>query len=141
LLESLITQRHLRQHVTLFGAQTQHEVLARYHGSHVYVLPCVIAPDGNRDGLPVSIVEALGSGLPVVTTPVTGIPEVVRDGENGLLVPQGDVQALADALESLIRRPDLYDAMRARARASVVDMFDIQRTAETLCRQFTEGPS
>jgi colanic acid/amylovoran biosynthesis glycosyltransferase len=140
-LSALIDQRGLSGHVTLLGAQAQHEVIAHYHASHVYVLPCIVGPDGNRDGLPVSIVEALASGLPVVTTPMTGIPEVVRDGENGRLVPPGDAGALAEALEGLIRRRDYYEGLRARARESVTGLFDIRDTAARLCREFTGHPS
>lgn len=131
----------LAERVELLGPLTQSEVRQRYHEAHAVVLPCLIAADGNRDGLPVSIVEALASGVPVVTTPVTGIPEVVRDGHNGLLVPPGDAAALADALERLIRDPVLYERLRAGARPSVEGAFDLADSARALTRLFYGEPS
>ncbi|MDX1650519.1 MAG: glycosyltransferase, partial [Myxococcota bacterium] len=107
-LQAQIRLRGLEGVVELLGAHTQSEVLARYAEAHVFALPCVVGSDGNRDGLPVSLVEALACGLPVVTTPVTGIPEVVRHEHNGLVVPDRDPRALADALERVLREPGLH---------------------------------
>lgn len=135
-LEAQIRAGRLDEHVSLLGPHTQRETLARYHSAHLFVLPCLTAADGDHDGLPVSIVEALACGLPVVTTPVAGIPEVVRHGHNGLLVPEGNSGALADAVESLIRDETLYGRLRANARASVEQTFDIRRTSEQLERSF-----
>jgi glycosyltransferase involved in cell wall biosynthesis len=131
-LKALIDEHDLGSRVQLLGAKTHDEVLALYRESHAYVLPCQVAKDGNRDGLPVSIVEALACGLPVVSTPVTGIPEVVEHENNGLLVPERDPDALADALERLIVDEALYDRARQRARESVENRFDIQKTSKTM---------
>jgi glycosyltransferase involved in cell wall biosynthesis len=138
-LEELIARYDLREHVRLLGPLTQREVLRRYQSAHLYVLPCVVSADGNRDGLPVSIVEALACELPVVSTPVTGIPEVVAHRDNGLLVPPGDAEALASAIEELARDPALYQELRARARASVVSRFDLRETAAALHRLLEDG--
>ncbi len=131
-LNSLIRRHKLGKQVALLGPQSQLEVMARYHSAHLYVLPCIIGPDGNREGLPVSIVEALACGLPVVTTPLTGIPEVVRDRYNGLIVPPGDSEILADAIETLIRDRALYEQLRRNARPSVASRFDRRQTAAVL---------
>lgn len=131
-LESLIRRRKLGDRVRLLGPHTQGEVLERYRAAHLYVLPSIVGSDGNREGLPVSIVEALAAGLPVVSTRVTGIPEVVRHGENGLLVESGDARALAGAIESLMRDRALYDRLRANARASVLGRFDLRETSARL---------
>jgi colanic acid/amylovoran biosynthesis glycosyltransferase len=131
-LQRLIRDWDLSAHVRLLGALPQQEIVGHYHAAHVLVLPCIIGRDGNRDGLPVSIVEALACGLPVISTPVTGIPEVVRDGVNGLIVPSGDAAALSDAAERLARDPDLLARLRAGARPSVLDEFDQERTAARL---------
>ncbi len=138
-LEALIESWDLGDSVRLLGPHTQGEVAERYRSAHLCVLPSVVGRDGNREGLPVSIVEALACGLPVVTTPVAGIPEVVRDGENGLLVPTGDAAALADAIEQVIRDRGLYERLRANARPSVEDRFDLRRTAEALHRLLEGG--
>ncbi len=140
-LDELIKRWKLHDHVHLLGPLTQLEVLERYRSAHLYVLPCIVGSDGNRDGLPVSIVEALACGLPVVTTPVTGIPEVVRDQHNGLLVPVGAPQALGDAIELVIRDSRLYERLQGNARASVASTFDILQTAAALQRLFEEGSS
>lgn len=135
-LHELIGEWQLGDRVRLLGPRTQGEVLELYRAADLFVLPCIVDGEGNREGLPVSIVEALACALPVVSTPVAGIPEAVRDGDNGLLVPQGDALALADAIASLIADRDLYDRLRANARASVAESFDLARTATSLRRLF-----
>lgn len=139
-LESLIARRKLRDHVRLLGPHTHGEVLSRYREAHLCVLSAVVGRDGNQEGLPVSIVEALACGLPVVSTPIAGIPEAVLDGYNGLLVPPGDPAALAAALERVMQEPGLYDRLRSNARPSVVDNFDLPRTAAAL-HQILRGSS
>lgn len=131
-LEGLIERWKLPERVQILGSYTQRKILRRYQAAHLFVLPCIIASDGNREGLPVSIVEALACGLPVVTTPVTGIPEVVSHRRNGLLTPCNDAQALADAIQSLIEDATLYERLRANARTSVVSTFDVRQTGAAL---------
>jgi colanic acid/amylovoran biosynthesis glycosyltransferase len=132
LIERRIKDYGLEDRVRLAGPLTQLEVRERYGQAHVFVLACIVGSDGNRDGLPVSLVEALASGLPVVSTPVTAIPEVVRHEENGLLVPPGEPGPLADALARLASDRALYDRCRANARASVATTFDRRRTIARL---------
>lgn len=139
-LQGLIEEGALGDRVHLLGALAHQEVLERYHAAHLFVLPCRVGADGNRDGLPVSIVEALACGLPVVTTPLTGIPEAVRDGHNGRLVPEGDARAVADAIESMIRDRTLYARLQANARPSVASAFDRTRTAVALRNLLEEAP-
>jgi glycosyltransferase involved in cell wall biosynthesis len=140
-LAALIEQWQLREYVFLLGPCTQREVLARYHAAHLYVLPCLVNSDGNRDGLPVALVEALACGLPVITTPVAGIPEVVRHHYNGLLVPEGNATALANAIEAVINDHHLYSQLQANARASVVPTFDLGQTAQVLHKLFVADQS
>jgi glycosyltransferase involved in cell wall biosynthesis len=134
-----IQQANLQDRVRLLGGRTQKEVLKRYASTYLYVLPSIVGEDGNREGLPVSIVEALACGIPVVSTPVAGIPEVVRHGQNGLLVPERDSGALADAIERLITDRALYEQLRSQARPSVVPAFDTTETSKQLRRLLTEA--
>ncbi|MCI0602884.1 glycosyltransferase family 4 protein [bacterium] len=127
-LQALIEKSGLKEQVRLLGTHTQLEVVARYRAAHIFVLPCRVDSEGNRDGLPVAIVEALACGLPVVTTPTTGIPEVIKHGVNGLLIPDNDVIALVEAIESLIQNPSFYHQLRSNARESVLRNFDIRKT-------------
>ncbi|HUF51136.1 MAG TPA: glycosyltransferase [Longimicrobiales bacterium] len=140
-LERLIRQHDLRVHVHLIGPLTQQSIVQRYHGAHVLALPCIVGADGNREGLPVSIVEALACGVPVVSTPVTGIPEAVHHGVNGLLVPEGDAVGLADALERLMTDDALLQRLRQAARPSVVDEYRQERTSGRLLELFREALS
>jgi glycosyltransferase involved in cell wall biosynthesis len=131
-LKQLVAELGLGDRVELLPPHRQEEIVARFHEAHVVALPCVVGADGNRDGLPVSIVEALACGVPVVATPVTGIPEVVADGVNGLLVPERDDAALADALASLVVDRTRLAELRRAARSSVEVEFDARRTARRL---------
>jgi glycosyltransferase involved in cell wall biosynthesis len=138
-INKLIKSKKLQKKVLLLGAHSQHEVVERYKKAHAYVLPCICGSDGNRDGLPVSIVEALASGLPVITTPMTGNPEVVRHENNGILVPFHDPQALAEAMGRLIKEDSYYEQLRKNTRASVEKQFNIHRTVQDLADLFSES--
>jgi glycosyltransferase involved in cell wall biosynthesis len=136
-----IRRAGLASSVLLLGSRKHGDVLAHLRTAHLYVLPSIVGSDGNREGLPVSIVEALACSLPVVSTPVTGIPEVVRDGHNGLLVPERDPVALADALQRLIEDRELYERLRAQARPSVQATFDATGISEQLRGLFVGRPA
>ena len=92
----------LRNHVILTGAKPQPELRRRLSAANVFVLPSVIDPNGGMDNLPTVIMEAMATGLPVVSTNIGGIPEMVVENETGFLVPAGDSTALAAAVEKLI---------------------------------------
>lgn len=94
--------------------------------AHVYVLPTY------REGLPVSVLEAMAAGLPVVSTPVAGIPDAIEDGENGLLVPPGDALALAAAIGKLLGDGELRGTMGERNRAKARERFDVAVVAGQL---------
>ena len=98
---------------------------AQYRASDLLVLASEVAPDGDRDGLPNVVVEALSQGLPVVATRAAAIPELVRDGLHGRLVPPGDAGALAAAIESLARDPDARHRMGAAGIERVADGWDL----------------
>jgi len=96
----------LAERITWCGAQAQDAVIREYRAADLFVLPCRIAADGDRDGLPNVLMEAQTQKLACLATRLSAIPELIRDGRTGCLVPPGDSQALKDALERLIRDPD-----------------------------------
>jgi len=136
-LREQIHALRLEDVVHLEGPKTQMEVLEYYHRAHLVVLPSVVSEDGNREGLPVSIVEALACGVPVVASALTGIPEVVEHERNGLIVPPGDPHLLAEAIERVLGDRMLYDVLRAQARSSVVEQFDRAQTSRELYNLLT----
>src|SRR5262249_4731112 len=101
-LQAQIERLDLQDCVELVGARPQNEVIEEMQNAAAVAAPCVIGKDGDRDGLPNVIQEGLALGTPVVSTDVAGIPEVVRDGETGLVVPQHDPPALASAMGQLL---------------------------------------
>ena len=102
--------------VVFHGALPHEQVRALYRRAAVFSLPCVIAANGDRDGLPTSVLEAMASGVPVVTTAVNGLEEAVLHERTGLVVPERDPAALAAALERVLTDPELA-ARLARAAA------------------------
>jgi colanic acid/amylovoran biosynthesis glycosyltransferase len=97
----------------------------------------VIGADGNRDGLPTVLLEAMALGTPCVATPVTGIPEVIEHEVTGLLVPERDPRALAAALARVLDDPDLRLGLAKAARDLVVTEFDARRQAALVAQGFS----
>lgn len=126
-LQARIEGLGLSDRIELVGPRPQCEVIREMRDAAVLAMPCIVGADGDRDGLPNVIQEALALGTPVISTDVTGIPEVVRDGETGLRVPQKDPAALADALERLLVNPDLRIHLARGGRDLIEAEFDIQR--------------
>lgn len=114
------------------GPLAQPAVQALYRVSDLFVSASRVAGDGDRDGLPNVVVEALSQGLPVVATRVAALPEIVDDGGNGRLVPPEDPAALAQALEALVRDPAARRRLGARAIERVADGWDVEAGAERL---------
>lgn len=118
------------------GAQAQADVLAAYRDSDMFILPCRIAADGDRDGLPNVIVEAQSQQMPVISTPISGIPELIVDGTNGVLVPPDDVAELTRAIERLSRDPALRTTMGEAGEKRVRSEFDAAREIDQLLDLF-----
>ncbi|GAB3879341.1 glycosyltransferase family 4 protein [Terrabacter terrigena] len=122
-LTSLANSLGLADRVRFHGAATADEVQAALAGCRAFVLPCRIDADGDRDGMPTVLVEALARAVPVVSTDVVGIGELVVDGATGLLVPPDDVDALATALDRLLRDPALATSLGLAGRRLVAQRY------------------
>jgi colanic acid/amylovoran biosynthesis glycosyltransferase len=129
-LMEMVDRHRLTGAVELTGALPHDQVLAHYAAATVFALPCVVASDGDRDGIPNAILEAMATGLPVVSTPVSGIPEVIEPEVTGLLSPSGDARSLAEALRRLLLDQGLRTRLGREGQARVVDAFDVERNAD-----------
>jgi len=103
------------------------------------VLPSVRTPQGDMDGIPVSLIEAMGIGVPVVSARLSGIPELVEHERSGLLIPPGDGRALAEAITRLARDPALAHVLAARGRARVRETFSLARYVDRLLGAWNEA--
>jgi glycosyltransferase involved in cell wall biosynthesis len=115
--------------ITLRGPQPQQVVKESVQGGALFVAPCVVGSDGNRDGLPTVLLEAMALGTPVVSTDVTGIPEILHHEQTGLMVAQNDAEALAAAMLRLVEDGALREQLALAARARIESDFDIHRNA------------
>jgi glycosyltransferase involved in cell wall biosynthesis len=129
----------LQDHVNLAGGQPQERVKEWFREADVFVLPCVVAQSGDRDGIPVVLMEAMALGVPVVSTTVSGIPELVESERSGLLVPPGDSLGLADALERVLRDRELATSLAREARKTLETTFESRRNAAILWRRMHES--
>jgi glycosyltransferase involved in cell wall biosynthesis len=123
-LKALATELGIAGRITWKGALAQEEVLAHYRRADLFALACRVAQDGDRDGLPNVLVEASSQRLPCISTTISGIPELITSGEDGLLVEPEQPEALAAALESAIRDPRLRHRLGAAAEHRVRAHFD-----------------
>jgi glycosyltransferase involved in cell wall biosynthesis len=131
-LQSHIQRQDLREQVHLAGPKTQAEIAARLSKATVLALPCRIDPDGAMDNLPTVVMEAMASVLPVVSTDIGGISEMVRDGETGLLVAQNDPAATANALGQLTSDCELAQSFGHRGRERAEEIFSIEKNVRAL---------
>jgi colanic acid/amylovoran biosynthesis glycosyltransferase len=131
-LEQLTQKLGLEGKVVLHGARDSQFVQERMAAAHVFILPSVTAADGDQEGTPVSLMEAQASGLPVLATRHSGIPEVVLDGVSGFLLPERDVEGLAQKLVYLLENPEVCRALGARGRQHVENQFDLRKLNQDL---------
>jgi glycosyltransferase involved in cell wall biosynthesis len=127
----------LEDRVSFLGPLTQRGLFEEYQRASVFALPCRVLEDGDRDGIPNVLMEALACRLPVVTTGVSGITELVRDGENGLIVEPDRATDLADALHRLIKDPELARRLAERGSRTISERFDAATTAARMASLLT----
>jgi len=135
-LQRLVEELGVSDCVHLLGWRTHDEVVGLIETAHVLLAPSVTAADGDEEGIPNSVKEAMATGLPLVSTNHGGIPELVEDGVSGYLVPQRDIEAMADRLRQLIDHPQAWVAMGLAARARVMAEFDTDKLNDELERLY-----
>jgi len=142
-LEKMIVDLGLQEFVELPGTMTQDQLAALYPRARMFVLPCLITGNGDRDGIPNVLIEAMASGIPVISTDVSGISELVQHLENGLLVEQRDARAIAEAMELLLVRSDLRSRLAQNGRETVLRRFTMEASAlrvhNILCSVLDQG--
>ena len=140
-LESALKQRiqslNLTDRVTVTGKEITQDALPRFmqHGD-IYCLPCVWASDGDVDGLPQMLMEAMACGLPGISTKLVGIPDLIIDGKTGLLVEPRHAQQAADAIERLIKDPAFAASLAAAGRKWIYEKFDLRFSSDPLIHEF-----
>jgi glycosyltransferase involved in cell wall biosynthesis len=135
-LQTLIDKTGVGDVVRLEGPRPSADVIKALNGASVLAAPCVVGSDGNRDGLPTVLLEAMAVGTPCVSTDVTGIPEVIIDGSTGLQVPQHDAEALARALTLLVHDGSLRSRLAREARGLIEREFDIRKNTSRIRELF-----
>ena len=132
-LRAQIEQLGLQNRVALPGAKPQREIRQRLAAANFFVLPSVVDPQGGMDNLPTVIMEAMAAGLPVISTDIGGIPEMVIQNETGFLVQPGDSVALSGAMEKLIDDRQLAQRLGQAGYERARDFFSIEQNVRDLC--------
>ncbi len=140
LLALLVAGSGLEDRVRIAGAVYQEVTRDCLRVADIFVLPCVVARNGDRDGIPVALMEAMAFGLPVISTTVSGIPELIQHGESGLLVPPRDARALAQALIQMASDERLRKRLSKQGRERIIKDFSSNQSALQL-RALFEGRS
>ena len=135
-LAERIAHHRLEDRVSLDGARTSPEIAAAMAEADILVAPSVPTGDGRREGIPVVIMEAMASGLPVIASDLSGIPEIVEDGRTGRLTPPRNPEAVSLALLELASNPALRDRLGRLGRLKVEQEFNIDVSARQLVRRF-----
>ncbi|HWP93493.1 MAG TPA: glycosyltransferase [Thermodesulfobacteriota bacterium] len=131
-LEGRILKLDLSDKVHLTGSLPSERVLQLIGEADLFILPCVVARDGDMDGIPVSLMEAMALGKPVISTHISGIPELVKDSA-GILVPPADPEALADAIEEIYQMdPQKRNELGMKGREIIESEFNIKKEVEKL---------
>ena len=124
-----ISELNLEKHVEIIGNITDDELLKLYNSSDLFVLPSIIDSQGNTEGLGVVLIEAMACGLPVIGSNIGGIPDIIRDRETGLLVPQKDIHQLSIAMKELIENKDLMEKIANNGYQMVKNKFSWEKIA------------
>lgn len=136
-IEQMISELKLEDYVILVGKMTQDELIEIYCQADIFVLPCYVTENGDRDGIPNVLLEAMAMKVPVISTNISGIAELIEHKKNGILVPPKDPHLLAIELENLLNKPKLRNTLGELGRKQVINKFSIDRNITHLKNLFT----
>jgi glycosyltransferase involved in cell wall biosynthesis len=128
----LIQMRHLQDDVSIIDPMPEKMLIRHYQSADVFVLPCIVAGNGDRDGIPNTLIEALSMELPVISTDISAIPELIEHEVTGLLVPQRDAESLAQAVETLASDEALAKRLGQTGREKVISRFNLTRNVDQI---------
>jgi glycosyltransferase involved in cell wall biosynthesis len=131
-LQEWIEKHDMTDEIRLYGDRTQQELISAYQNANLFILTPIETADGDRDGIPNVLVEAMAVGLPVVTTAVAGIPELVEHDCNGLLYQPHDVEGISSGIVDLLCNPERRRQFGSAASKKVKEQFDVAQAAQRL---------
>jgi len=131
-LQRLARQLNLAEETRFPGFVPRHQTRELFHACDLFLMPSQVDPHSDRDGIPNVVLEALLHGVPVIATPVGGIAEIIHDGETGRLVPPGNAQALAEAIQAMSRNPVEALAMARHGREKVLKEYNLEKNSHAL---------
>ncbi len=137
-LERLVDRLGLRERVHFLGSRSEDEVRASLGAADLFVLPSIVAKDGQMEGLPVALMEALACGVPTVSTALSGIPEIIIDGVTGLLAAPGDAASLNRTMAAMVERGNATIDLAEAGRALVTREFDLWQSVSELSALLAE---
>ena len=135
-LEDLIRELKMDNHIHLAGPLPSEEIRELMNKAHIFILASVTARNGDQEGIPVSLYEAMAMGLPVISTRHSGIPELVEDGVSGFLVPERDIEGLVSKCEYLISHPQLWAEMGRAGRRFIEEHCDNTKLNRKLVERY-----
>ena len=138
-LKSLVSELNLNEIVKFPGPLPPDEVVKKMAHSHMLVQPCVRSKNGDQDGIPNVLMEAMWLGVPVISTNISGIPELVEDGKTGLLADPENPEQISDAILNIISEPDLAKQLSKAGKQKVYKEFNVDIEAQKLMELFIEG--
>jgi glycosyltransferase involved in cell wall biosynthesis len=134
-LKNRVKQGQMEETIIFLGGKRYDEYLSLLIPRRILVQPSIVTEDGDHDGVPSVILDAMARGLTVIGTSIGGIPEVIQDGENGFLVPPDDPEALANCIERLIRSPQVAHHIASAARSTILQFYDVKKLTQTMARE------
>jgi len=137
-LEKLVKKQEACSNIKFLGWQTHTKIKKLIQEANIMITPSVTSSRGDEEGIPVVLMEALATGLPVIASKHSGIPELVKDGKSGFLVPERDIDALTEKLEYLIEHPELWKKMGLAGRKHVEEKYNINKLNDRLEKIYKE---